>query len=143
MSDSVRQQILEAIAAGITANCHTVKTVVLAEGELEMVRYTAAQTPLIQVRSGSESPTYEKSGSGHALWGFSIRLTCYYLGDIPEEEAGEALAKEIKDELGRDPTYGGVVTDIDVRDMTPSGEFPLWRLDFSLYASYEARIDNA
>lgn len=143
MSDSVRKQILAAFCTAIDTYATSIVTVVPATSDLNLLQYTAAQLPLAQVVLTSETPEYEKSSSSHALWKFQIRLTCYYLGAIEDEEVGEALVKELKDAIGLDGTLGGVCIDCNLDNLDTIGEFPLWRINLNFTASYERRVDNA
>lgn len=141
MASSQRKKALDQLA--IQVDTATVATVVLANAKLDMVERVASEMPLVEIVPGDEVPEYEKSSRGHALWGFTARLTCYFLDDIGEDEQRETLVKEIKDAIGNDSTLDGNCADCDIIAIRQEGEFPLWELVFELEISYEKGIANA
>jgi hypothetical protein len=142
MADSQRAL---AISGFVTAlqTISSIKAVVKAGEDLNLVEYTASQVPLAQVQTGDEVPRVSKSSFGHALWQLPIRLTCYFLGDIEDvHSVGEPLVKSIKDKIGSDNTLGQTCIDCEVEVISITGRFPLWRLEMRFLVKFERSLSN-
>jgi len=119
----------------------SVKTVVVANGPLDLTTYSASQLPLVEIIPGVETALYEVGR--HAEWRFQLRSTVYFVESRSDEAQQEKLVGEQKNALGGNPTLDDIVEIVDIVNVTPGGSFPLYSVEFQLSCRYERHIANA
>ena len=134
-----RETILERLAT--IHNTASVNTVVRANQDIDLNKYTQAQEPIVQLIPLGEVPEY---GVGRtALWRFGVQTTLFYLASKQDEVLQETLTGEIKDAIGGDPTLNELCEMVIILAITPGGEFPIYSILFEYEILYEKGIANA
>jgi len=136
---SLRNDCLTRLAVILASD--SINTVVQTEDELDINLYTAAQLPLIAIKSIEEEPDY--SVGRHALWTFGIVSKLYFLDARDTYTQKETLVAEIKNALGADPTLDGNCEVAVLTGIMDGGEFPLYTVEFSINIIYEKHIATA
>lgn len=137
-----RSLALDQLKTDMDALTPAIATVEIANDRPDITIKNKDTLPLIAIVPQEESPEPYEVGR-HALWRFTVELTCYFLDDIDSETQQETLTKLIKDAIGGDPDLDGKCVEIRITGIRRGGEFPLWEITFTLEIVYEQKISDA